>query len=380
MELASEDTLRLNVLLANPLQAIRIHESSMTVYGLSDRGEAQIKLNPTGRDEHYLKKVREMLSGHVLGSPGGYPVYLKRWTRMGQTRADNLDQLLLLGEPEAVAAVVHARGLTDELARRAWWADPTSENARQMLKREAVRQGTMGKVLAEHLVEHLAFEDDPQTMIETVGLILQPELVDEATKRSIWNKGQRKNAYRVGFLMGTPDEFPETLPARADLVQHQSALEDLIAEGNPVAKLILRTLSGPGQTFIATSSTVLEKPFNQDVVNTLLETVADYFQRVRPPCDPNAEIEQLVEDAEILCGGGIPKGVESPPGLLECLRTRPELAKDAKAMLILARLGYPVVRPIFSRTTAIGTLMRKKLKPVTTPIFDQFAALRTACP
>ena len=100
MELSAEDSLRINVLLANKPQAIRINESSMTVFGLSANGEAQIELNPTGRHEQYLKRVKELFSGHVLGSPGGYPVYLQRWTRMGQMRDDNLDQLLLLGEPE----------------------------------------------------------------------------------------------------------------------------------------------------------------------------------------------------------------------------------------------------------------------------------------
>ena len=49
-------------------------------------------------------------------------MYLQRWTRMGQMRDESLEQLLLLGEPEAVVAVVCAPGLTDELARRAWWA------------------------------------------------------------------------------------------------------------------------------------------------------------------------------------------------------------------------------------------------------------------
>ena len=118
MELSSQDSLRLNVLLANQPQAIRINESTMTVHGLSVDGEARIQLNPTGRAEQYLKRVKELLSGHVLGSPGGYPVYLQRWTRMGQMRDDSLEQLLLLGEPEAVVATVCAQGLTDELARR----------------------------------------------------------------------------------------------------------------------------------------------------------------------------------------------------------------------------------------------------------------------
>ena len=121
MELSPEDALRINVLLASPIEAVRIDESSMTVHALSGKGEARVRLNPNCRDETYLRTVREALSSHVLGSPGGYPVYLKRWTRMGQARDEILESLLLLGEPEAVVAVVNAGGLTDEIARRAWW-------------------------------------------------------------------------------------------------------------------------------------------------------------------------------------------------------------------------------------------------------------------
>lgn len=51
MELSPQDALRLNVLLANRPQAIRINESTMTVFGLSEQGESQIQLNPTGRDD-----------------------------------------------------------------------------------------------------------------------------------------------------------------------------------------------------------------------------------------------------------------------------------------------------------------------------------------
>ena len=100
MDLSPEDALRLNVLLVNKPQAIRIDESAMVVYGLSEQGEAKVPLNPVGRDEQYLKNVRELLSGQVTGSPGGYPVFLKRWSRMGQMRDESLEQLLLLGEPE----------------------------------------------------------------------------------------------------------------------------------------------------------------------------------------------------------------------------------------------------------------------------------------
>ena len=103
----------------------------MLVYGLSDSGqEAMITLNPNCRNDQYIRAVKEMLSSTVLGSPGGYPVFLKRWTRMGQTSDMRLADLLKLGEPEAVVAVAGAAGLTDVLAEHAWWAMPDAENAR----------------------------------------------------------------------------------------------------------------------------------------------------------------------------------------------------------------------------------------------------------
>ena len=83
---------------------------------------------------------------------------------MGQMRDESLEQLLLLGEPEAVVAAVCAAGLTDELARRTWWAMEDSENARRMLTKQAVVEGAMGPVLASYLVEHLAFETEPEVL------------------------------------------------------------------------------------------------------------------------------------------------------------------------------------------------------------------------
>ena len=60
MDLSNEDSLRLNVLLHQDIEAIRIDDSKMIVYGLSPRGEAQVPLNPNCRDEQYIKKVKEV--------------------------------------------------------------------------------------------------------------------------------------------------------------------------------------------------------------------------------------------------------------------------------------------------------------------------------
>ena len=200
MRLSSEDQLRLNVLVTQPLQAVRINESRMCVHALTEKGEATVQLNPTCKDEKYIRFIRQFLSTHFLGSPGGYPVFLRRWTRMGQARVDSLEKLLLIGEPEAVAAVVHASGLTDEIARRAWWTGENAENARRMLENESVVEGKMGKELAKFLVEFLPFEERQKAIMDSVCLVLQPGLINDEMREDLWKRAKRKNSYYVGFL------------------------------------------------------------------------------------------------------------------------------------------------------------------------------------
>lgn len=372
-ELTSEDALRLNVLLAGEIRAIRIDESCMTVYGLSPRGEAAVKLHPTGRNDQYLRLVRELLAGHAIGSPGGYPVYIQRWTRMGQARDKGLDRLLLLGEPEAVVSVAYSNGLTDELARHAWWAMPVADNARRMLERESVVQGEMGKILASFLIEHLPFENSPHVIIDTVRIVLQPGLTDETARQHLWKKGSHDNAYHVGFLERMPDTLPEQRPARADWASLQSRLAPLIGRGNPYAQQLERTLSGPGQTFLQVSEEVLRYPADQDVVIALLNALAAYFSALRPEgaCCGGNSVEAILADTGTLVSGDAQSST-----LREFLDTLPELAREVRAMLALARMDAEVASPVLARTTAAGTLMRKKLEPVSIPILQQIAVLR----
>ena len=72
-ELTPEDSLRLNVMLAGDIQAIRIDASNMTIYGLSQRGTASVKLHPVGRSDQYLRTARELLAGFAIGSPRWLP-------------------------------------------------------------------------------------------------------------------------------------------------------------------------------------------------------------------------------------------------------------------------------------------------------------------
>jgi hypothetical protein len=373
MELSSEDSLRLNVLLANA-RAIRIDDNRCCVYGLAEHGEVKVQLNPNARVERYLKSVRELLSSAVLGSPGGYPVFLKRWTRMGQLHSTRLDDLLMLGEPEAVVAVAGSPHLTDDLASRAWWAMTDATNARRMLACPDVVQGKMGKVLAAFLLEFLPFEEDPLTIIESVRLILQPGLVSEVDKLRLWQKGKQKSVFLVGFLHATPDDLPEPVAAHADYASLCEALGD--CAGNPCGALLMRVLSAPGQGFVQAAITCLQKPSNQDVVISLLGAMAHYFANVRASTYPGRSVDELIAHNEALladAGGQCPETLRAVLGRLDRL---PGARQRLIALLTLADVGERYVWPVFAHSDSVGSLMRKKLEPVSRPLLAQLNALR----
>ena len=369
MELSSEDLLRLNVLLANDIEAIRIDEQHMTVYGLSRGNEARIPLVPNCRPEKYLRLVREMLSSHVLGSPGGYPVFLQRWTRMGQAREAQLDKLLLLGEPEAVVAVAGAAGLSDDLARRAWWSMPTADIARRLLEKDVVVKGRMGQELAAYLVEHLPFETEPLTVIATIRLILQSGLIDTEARGRIFRLGTHRNVYHIGFLDAVPDDLPHPLPARDDYAAYRDRLATLVEHGNALAAFLAKLLDAPGQTFLAVSETQLQHPVDKYTVAALMDIIGNYFRPARGGAEPAGEIDAALKCTETLMASARDE-------LETLLESVPELRSEIGAMLTLAHTGERLVTPIIAVTTASGTLLRRKLEPVVNPVLQQYAVLR----
>ncbi len=367
MELSSEDTLRLNVLVANA-QAIRIDEGAMAVYGLSGDQEMKVALNPNRNPDKYLGGVRELLSGAVLGSPGGYPVFLRRWTRMGQVDNQNLDKLLMLGEPEAVVAVTCSPSLDDELARRAWWILQDAENARRMLSNPRIAAGEMGPVLAEFLVEYLPFETEHQHVLDTVRLILRPGLISDERRQRLWEAGRSRKTYRVGFLAAVPGALPERVDPRPDRDAHLSALTGLIEAVNPDAALLGRLLDAEGRTFMEVAADALRRPADQDVYSALLNAIGRYFGPVRREQERFRELE-MVRDA-------VQAAMDAPDEpLAALLQAVPGLAEEVGAMLRLAHVDEALVIPVFSLTDAVGSVMRKKVEHISRAILDDFAIL-----
>jgi hypothetical protein len=342
-------------------QAIRIDENAMIVYGLVGEQEMRVALNPTMRADKYLSQVRDLLASVVLNSPGGYPIFLRRWTRMGQIDSDQLDRLLRIGEPEAVMAVVCAPGLTNELARRAWWIAPYSEYARQMLENQTIVNGEMGAILAEHLVEHLPFETEHRDMLHTVRLVLQPGLINEAQCQKLWDRGRSKSTYRVGFLVTRPDGLLESDGARSDFAEISAGLQPLLVAANPYASQLSKLLDSEGQTFCRVVNESMHRPADQDVVSALFDAIGDYFGVLQIHHGQLRTIEEIEAVVE---------GIMSHPAeaLTNLLNAVPELEPEIRAMLFLAHFDEAVVLPIFSLSDAVGTVMRKKIAHVSEPM------------
>jgi hypothetical protein len=370
MDLAPEDSLRLNVLLTQGLQAVRVDESRMIVYALTERGEAKVPLNSNCRDEQYIRHVKSLLSSHSLGSPGGYPVYLKRWTRMGQAKDDSLDQLLVLGEEEAVVAVVHAPGLTNELARRAWWCMPTSDNARRMLEKEAVVKGDMGPLLSEFLIEHLPFEEDAQAMIDSVKASLQLGLVSQEQKESLWAKAKMKGAYYVGFLQAIPDDLPGEASESVHYKKFKNKLEPLVEQGNKPAKLLLKIMSAAGQNYLNAIDASLKRPSDQNVVVALFMTIENYFKDICPGFENRRDIDLIKDEAQ-------QKYAQCDEPLAELKKQLPAAQVYLNAMMVLSAYCEELTFPVFGQTDAVGSVMRKRIKHLTDPIKEQTRILRS---
>lgn len=372
--LVPEDSLRLAILLRQELFALRIDEGKMRLHALTASGEASVQLNPDRAHAQYLRAVQEVIASQILGVPHGFPNFLKRWTRAGLTRATSLAALLKLGDPEALSAVVHAEGLTNALAEHAWWVLQSPDHARAMLARDAVAQGSMGPVLAEFLVEFLGHEAHSASIVESVRLVLQPGLISNEVREMLWQRGRRRNAYRVGFLCAQPDELPFTLPAHKDWESLVRLLDSSAISDNPFAVTLQRLLSPSGQAFLAILRQVLLQSSDKWVVIRLFEGIAAYFNILQRE-------ENVPDRVELLTG--VP---DAPDAYLPTPATQqfyfslwnrlPDPARPfLESTLVLSLVSSSILVPVLGNNDSVGAGLRRRMEPVTNVVLKHIDVL-----
>lgn len=355
--LSANDEFQLNILLAAEPRAIRIDESTMALHAL-DRNDSELvmSLNPTARDEVYLKAVRNLLADKA-GFPGGYPTVLNRWSGMGQSRGGSLYRMLLLAETDAVTAVSMADEITEDLAGLAWWSLPTADNARRLLAHEVVVNSKYGQRICDHLVEFLPFENCPADIAASITHAVASGLVSEQTMQEWWRKSQRSGAYMLGFLRSVPDALLHDGECHPALADHGGMLAKMHSAGNVTAGMLLRVLSVPGQRFICCCRQALKKPEDQEIVNGLIETVAEFFAEPRPVDLSAASFDEIDAQLDKWRGPGA-------AAVIQIVEAIPDISVQIRAMLTLSLISDEIVKPVLSNTTATGSLMRRKLAPI----------------
>jgi len=375
IQLSNQDNLRINVLLAQKPQVIRINESNMTLYALTARGEVSIKLYPTVKDEQYLRWIRELLAMKVTGSPGGYPVFIKRWTRMGHTK-NTLEHMLLLGEPEAIIAAAYSKQLSHAVAESIWWANPSTEIARQLLKHADIVNGRLGVELASFLMEFLPFEERQLDIVDTVRLCLQSNLMTQKERLALWKRAKRKNPYYIGFIHACSDLIPEDRTATPFYANLSEKLAALIAAKNPYAEILVHLQSEQGQKWLITFKYALHKPVNPDVVVSLFIAVNTFFQLPWSEFRGVREMSDALNRANDYCSVSMPSKTDIPTELSKVLALLDSQERELlEASLVLSQLGEDTLIPIFSGNDSVGSVMRRRLLPVTTPILERIDIL-----
>lgn len=363
MPLSNEDNLRLNVLSAQAVKAIRINESNMVLTALTDKGEARIELCPNERHEAYLREVRNFLSEKYLGLPGGYPRHLGRWTRMGDNQ-HSLEKMLLLGEPEAIVALARSSSISPELARCAWWVYQSPEIARNLLHSQHVVDSPLGTELAQFLLEFLPFEEQAMNVVNGVALCLQAKLINDEKKRMLWERARRKNPYYVGFLLAGPQSIPYTQSAHPECEVTEICLAEELSQKNPYAQTYAHFLNSDGQKWLKSLQQALKKPTEPNVVIAIFMAIEQYIELDISERHGVREIEQAQANTDALCVAG------SAPTQINCVSNKlnePQLEKF-KAMLVLAQIGDNTLNDVFGGRDASGTVMRKHLQPLTSEI------------
>ncbi|MDP1896944.1 MAG: hypothetical protein Q8K43_03565, partial [Sulfurimicrobium sp.] len=159
--------------------------------------------------------------------------------------------------------------------------------------------------------------------------------------------------------------------ARAGNTSPALFLAPLSEAGNRYALQLKRIYSASGQAFLAACEDVLRRPADQDVARALFRAMGAYFGSLRQDAGNELGLEAAT--------AAVQQRLATPDHeLAAVIAAVPQCLPALRALMILAEIGEFSVAPILVRTTAIGSLMRRKLEPVSEPVLEQVAVLRMA--
>ena len=144
-------------------------------------------------------------------------------------------------------------------------------------------------------------------------------------------------------------------------------------QDNPYARQLLRVLSSNGQNYLNAVEAALKRPNNQDVVVALFMAIESYFSDIKPGFSDRRDIEAMLQYVK----GCIQHPENLSSQLAEIIELVPEQKDKLEAILLLSGYCEELTFPVFGLSDAIGSVMRKRIEHLTSPLKQQLAILRS---
>ena len=135
--------------------------------------------------------------------------------------------------------------------------------------------------------------------------------------------------------------------------------------------MLQHAASAQGERFLRWADNALKKAVDMDTVVDTLNALGEYGKPIRrEEATLPRSAQDLQQTVESLVG--LPTHALDPDSVLA--DPFPDRQNRQSALITLSLCGEPLVAPFFAKSDAVGSLMRRKLKPLLEPVF---AALET---
>jgi hypothetical protein len=216
----------------------------------------------------------------------------------------------------------------------------------------------------------MPYEETAINRVDMLRLCLQKELLTTAQREQLWQRTNRQHLYYVGFAFAKSDLIPLDNPQHPAAAEIQAAFKTTQLENNSWAMMLSYLLSADGQRWLQVLYGGLQKPADPEVVSALFEAIDQRFNVAKPRSGMRefSDIQQQVFDWFEAGSNDI--------ALNTCISSVPKCHWPLlEAMLVLSQLGENSLNPILGRSDAIGSVLRKHLKPLFGPVQKQVVTL-----